>query len=308
VSGQVVILGGTGFLGRCLAERWPGGVSRPRFLVHRSEPAWLTADGHSVRHVDLSDGRSIADAVGGGDRLVNLLRPDGTLWLLRAMERLVPVLADTSISRIIHASSIDVYGDTPGMRVDEETAISPVTPYEREHGEIERIVGQASLARCIIRPGAIFGPGGQNLVKLASEIRGGRRWVLGMRRALYGRRRMHLVSVENVADAISMLATGNSALPDLLNVCDDADEANSFAFVQDALLRAFGRPPLRGWPHLPPAVLGAVLRARKGDGRRPARRFSDQRLRATGFRPAQTFVQRLERYASWLAHGERITS
>lgn len=142
-------------------------------------------------------------------------------------------------------------------------------------------------------------------MKLASEVESVQSWRIFARRTLYGQRRMHLVSVENVADTIALLANRRVLLPERVNICDDMDEANSFEAVQDVLLRAFGRPAISDRPRLPGFALRAVLRAQRLDAHRPTRRFSDARLRLLGFKPEQAFVTRLEHYARWLARAER---
>lgn len=302
---RTAILGGTGFVGRCIAERWPQSVPAPRFLVHRSEPAWLAHLGCDTIRVNLATGAGFAAATEDCNRLVSLLRPDGTSWLLAAIQRLLPVLLTTSISRIIHTSTIDVYGNTPVPWVDERTTPCPTGPYEREHWAVEKVVAQWGGVSSIVRPGAIFGLGGQNLVKLTEEVARGAVWRLCARRALYGARRMHLVSVENVADAIISLATATNNPPECVNVVDDSEDENNFADVQDALLRAFGRPTMNGIPHVPGIALRLLLQAQGQSPYRPARRFSDCRFRSLVLYPELPFLTRLERFARAVAGRER---
>lgn len=301
---RTAILGGTGFVGRCIAQRWPQSEPAPRFLLHRSEPAWLARLGCDTIRVDLETGAGFAAATEDCHRLVSLLRPNGTSWLLTTMQRLLPALLSPSISRIIHTSTIDVYGDTPAPWVDEQTAPRPGRPYEREHWAVEKVVAQWRGASCIVRPGAIFGLGGQNLVKLTEEVSRGALWRLRARRSLYGARRMHLVSVENVADAIIAVATATNSPPECVNVVDDAEDENNFADVQDTLLSAFARPTMTGVPHIPGIALRAVLQARGQSPHRPARRFSDRRLRSLVPHPELPFLARLERFARAIAATE----
>jgi nucleoside-diphosphate-sugar epimerase len=305
MSDGVVVLGGTGFVGRFLAERWPYDHGPPpRFLIHRSCPEWLTRQGRDVRHVDLSDTTSVAEAVDGATTLINLLRPDGTAWLERVVEALIPVITKTSISRLLHTSSIDVYGATPERLVTTDTIPKPITPYECEHARIEQLVSRAALQTSIVRPGAIFGIGGRNLVSFVPEIRDGPQWKLVARRALYGRRRLHLVSVENVADVLCLLARPGSKLPARLIACDDVHEENHFEFVQATMMRHFGRAPIRFAPRLPPLALRAVLRAKGRNDGRPIRRYSNGGLHEIGFLPEKSFANRLNDYASFLADTE----
>ena len=99
-----------------------------------------------------------------------------------------------------------------------------------------------------------------------------------------------------VADGIVMGRSG---------VCQNG---NNFAFVQAAMMKAFGRTPI-GWsPLLPQALLRAALRVKLGDGGRPRRRFSNDALADTGFRPANSFAARLNNYATFLSTPESVSA
>lgn len=301
MSDAVSVLGGSGFVGRFLLERWPAEHrGKLRFLLHRSRPAWLDAGDADVRPIDLADPRGVRAALEGTGCVVNLLRPDGGGWLRASMERLLPTLAEAGVPRLVHASSIDVYGGAGASHLTEETPPEPRTPYEREHEAMERLVARAPFSTCVVRLGAVFGPGGRNLVAFVPEMRNGPIWKLAARRSLYGGRRMHLVSVENVADAIGVLATSRGMGKNTILVTDDEAVENNFAFVQDAMARVFGRSGLDRVPELPAAALRAVLRARGRAGGDPMRRFSGDRLAATGFRPERGFADRVDGYLTLL--------
>lgn len=302
----VAILGGSGFVGRSIMDRWSSHPRPPlRVLVHRSRPQWLHGEKGEIVPVDLRDTASLYSALEGVTCLVNLLRPDGSGWMTNAMQAILPTLAQTSVSRIVHASSIDVYGATPVAYVTEDTEPQPGTDYEREHWEIEMLVSAGETESCIVRPGAIFGPGGSNLVAFVPEIRSAPLTKLAVRRALYGRRRMHLVSVENVADAIAHLACWHAEKPvRRVIVTDDDMPENNFAFVQETMAEIFGRPSLDWVPELPSIFLHAALLARGRSGTSPMRRFSNLRLRETGFAPLEPFPTRLRQYVRYLKNAD----
>src|ERR1700687_3553586 len=109
-NGPIAVVGGTGFIGRALIERWP--ISQRfqlRVLVHRSRPQWLEACGVEVTPIDLA-AQGFAPALSGCAVLINLLRSHGDGWLKEVMERLVPTLIQAGVRRYVHCSSIDVYG------------------------------------------------------------------------------------------------------------------------------------------------------------------------------------------------------
>ena len=288
-------------MGRFLSKRWPAQGRAPlRFLLHRSRPEWLQGADAEVRLVDLGDLQGLRVALNGTTCLINLLRPDGSGWLRSVMQDLVPMLGRTSVSRYLHASSIDVYGGAGAPYVTEATIPEPSTPYEREHFEMEKIVECAPFETCIIRVGAVFGRGGRNVIGLVPEVQNAPLWKLIARRALYGRRRMHLVSVENMADAIGAIAASTSGtLVRRVLVTDDEAPENNFAFLQETMAEVFGRPSLNWVPEMPGFALRAALLARRINTN-PTRRFSNERLVEIGFRPEQPFAARLVRYLTFL--------
>ena len=307
-AGIVTVLGGTGFVGHCLAKSWPSdGDARLRILVHRSCPSWLEDCRAEIRTVDLENLHDVEKALAGSHVLVDLLRPGGDGWLTTQIRRLLPVLAVVGIERLVHASSIDVYGASPVRLIKEDTAVDPRTPYEREHRDMELLIEQAQQSATILRLGAVFGEGGRNLVALADELAEAPVWRPALRRALYGRRRLHLVSVETVAEAIRFAALPPAArAAKYLLVTDDGADENNFAFVQDRLAAALGRS-LPRLPELPPALLRLAMKLRGRSSMYPYRRFSAGGLAELGFRSSRNFVERLERFCTMLAVRRGVT-
>jgi nucleoside-diphosphate-sugar epimerase len=300
-ASSVLVLGGTGFIGRALAEQWPKASERPPlYLVHRSRPNWLESVGVPVQEIKLDDFERVASALEGGQVLVNLLRPDGSGWYPDLLRRLAPVLRRAGVRRCIHASSIDVYSGVDLPLVDESTPPHPRTSYEMEHLAAEAALMSTFPETIVLRLGAVFGRGGRNLVSLGEEMRNAPTLRLLLRRALYGRRRMHLVSVETVCSAIVRLASAHETLASqIVLLTQDADPDNNFGFVQDQLADAFGRKPLHA-PVLPEVFLRLALRARGLPDTGINRRFSRERALNLGLPPGN-FGGDLQVYAKSLA-------
>ena len=278
------------------------------FLVHRSRPGWLDSTSMELRSIDLDDAEGLQAALAGHDVLINLLRPDGSGWYPDLLHRLKPVFAASQIKRCVHASSIDVYSRVTVPLVDETTPPHPLNAYEAEHLAAEQILSETFRETVILRLGAVFGPGGRNVVSLAREMRSAPGWKLAARRALYGDRRMHLVSVQTAASALARVAL--RPLPSssrIILVTEDAHPQNNFGFVQDSLAKAFSRRSLSDVPSLPKPVLRLLMRMRKLPAASINRRFSSERACGEGI-DASSFVSRLEEYARLLAADERETA
>ena len=301
----VAILGGTGFIGRHLVEGWlstEGSTQSPhRLLIHRSSPVWRPKEGFELREVDLTNPGSVVRALDQCDTLINLVRPDGDGTVLSAMKSVARAVADSGIKRIVHAGSVEAYGSIEAPFVTESTPPRPQTPYQLEHSALETMWLSGAIPATLLRLGAVFGTGGRNLLSLAADMKQGRVTKLAVQRALVGRRRLHLVSVTTVVDAVRRLILASTRdSHSVLLVTADAAEQNNFSFVCDRFARAFGTHVPKGFI-APPALLQPVLKLR---GQSPAvatRRYSGALLSALGIHPERSFTADIDAYASHLA-------
>jgi nucleoside-diphosphate-sugar epimerase len=199
-----------------------------------------------------------------------------------------------------------VVGKTRAVMVTEETPCSPVDRYQRTKLEIERLlVGRATtdLEVVIVRPTAVFGPGGENLLKLAREIAAGehRRPVGYLRAAFQGRRRMNVIPVGNAVAALAFLGTRAGRHDQRLFIlAEDDHPANNYADVAAVLASGLGARPFRLPVVLAPSwALRAALRTLGRAQAEPCRRFDCGRLLRAGFRRPCDFVQELRFFAEW---------
>jgi len=301
----LVVIGGSGFVGRHFLDVC-GELSDTEviYAIHRTEPDWLSIANVRAARFDMGDPATLAAVLVPGCTVINLLRPDGSGWFEPAIVNVLKACEQAGIKRYVHVSSIDVFGAAPQAVVDASTRLEPRTPYEREHAGAEglvRAVPTTSFDVVVLRLGAVFGDGGLNIVSFVDEVSGSPAWKLAMRRMLYGPRRMHLVSVEKVAQTLAFVACVPQVRQgEVVLVTDDAAPENNFGYLQDALMQAFGRPTLSYLPHLPPALLALLLRLRGISNANPGRRFREQRL-AEWQQPATAdFKLQLQRYIALL--------
>jgi nucleoside-diphosphate-sugar epimerase len=306
---HVAVAGASGFIGKALARRWP--IDSPaslRLFIHRSRPGWIDRLGPDAVEVNFEDVTSLSQGLAGVDVVMNLLRPDGSGWFTAATRTLIEAASRAGASRYIHVSSIDVYGSAPALALDEEAPVRPQTAYEREHAASEHVALNAAgqLDVGVIRLGAVFGEGGRNVIALADEMRRASTFVLAVRRALNGRRRMHLVSVETAIDALHFLANVDHPLgATVFLLTDDEAPENNFGWVQDALAEVFVRPRMDMIPALPSGLMRMLLRFRGRSDCDPMRRFASRRLAALGFKRTVEFTEQLRTYIKTLPMQQR---
>lgn len=298
---RLVILGASGFVGahvrRSLAG-WPGGIT----LVSRRplEPA----AGESVVSGDITAPDHLAarlpahavvinlayDARGGRD--VNLAMADGVVAVCRKI----------GAARLVHVSTAMVVGVVDRFPVTERTTCAPRTPYQQTKLDVEFRLREGLGALhpvTVLRPTAVFGEGGLNLRKLATDLTTRHPYENYLRACLFGSRPMNLVPVETVAAAVRFSAvshTGDGS-PTWL-VADDEAPGNTFREVEGVMRQALGVAalPVPVIP-VPAGVLVAVLRATRRLSFDPRTVFSSASLMASGFERPVTFADALQAYA-----------
>jgi nucleoside-diphosphate-sugar epimerase len=270
---KVLVLGGSGYIGSrlctLLAET---GTATP---VSASS-LHLAAGVESVR-VDTTDAASVTQAVRSVDAVVNCVAgsphaiADGAKVLAQAC-------ADTGCARIVHLSSMAVYGVREGP-VGERMALDPSLGwYARAKCEAERHIAalaEAGGTAVVLRPGCVWGPGSQLWVgRIGRYLHARRLGDLGAQ----GDGWSNLVHVDDVCSAVAaalrlrqpagQLLTYNLAAP-------DSPRWNQY-FVDLAL--AIGATPVRrisalqlrmdAWVGGPALKLAQSALARAGHGSR----------------------------------------
>lgn len=285
LPGRALVTGATGTLGgRLVAALWRAGVDVVALVRDRSR-----ASPELEARVGLVSGdvRSLEDvraAVRGCSVVFHCaaLTTNGAPWSQHhetnvvGTENVLRAAREAGVRRVVHASSVAVYGLAPGNRDGSLDEAAPYgTPdawahYMRAKIEADRLARryarEEDLDVVVLRLGVLYGPGGGRSPGKGLARVGPVRLVMGG-----GRNAMPYTHVDNAVDAMLLAAVSGEAAGKAYNVVDEPQRT-----VREAIRLADGsdgrRPVVLGVPTMP-LTLGAALlewRARrKGQGTPP---------------------------------------
>lgn len=305
----VCITGVTGFIGLQLLPLLKQYDVKLRVLKRSGEPG--IEEGVETCIGDLFDQRSLVSFLNGAQFLINLAQPSDSLADERFAEgmcNLARAAQESGIQRLLHISTAMVVGVPEGKRVDEASLCRPVTAYERQKFDAERILRSeltAGVDLGILRPTAVFGLGGKNLNKLIGIIATTNVFYRSLLRFLHGRRHMHLVSVRDVVAAIIFLIFYQRPLSgNIFLISADDELKNNYQTVDSIAGAAMGRPMPTTSPSLPVFVLRVLLRLTGRSQTNPKLTYDSSKLQSWGFRRTTDFENELRQFTqAYLAQG-----
>jgi nucleoside-diphosphate-sugar epimerase len=225
----VLVLGASGFIGsRVVAALAHSPIYRPVAASRRSAFP-VDATNFEALRAALRDVHVVVNCIAGNERT-----------LLRSTQALCDAARFCPPRRIVHLSSMAVYGSATGLVAEDHAPVEPVSGYGRAKIECERIVqkyvddgGDA----VILRPTCVFGPGSpQWTTRLARLLRAGRIGDLGSA----GDGCCNLAFIDDVVAAIVQALDASNGT---FNISSSSDLTwNEFLI---AFGRALGATPIR---------------------------------------------------------------
>ena len=241
---KALVTGATGFLGRYLVQRLLQEGEEMWVLARASQTAaYLQSLGARLITGDVRRWSSLRQAVQGMDAIFHCagkVEPTGG-WVdflevnVLGTERVIQAAVEHGVPRIIHLSSIGIYGPQPtGMIISEDDGYDPNPGtrgfYTRSKIEADRMAMWYAHERAapvtVIRPATLYGSGGKE-----GLVRAGVR--LGRVNLAFGdgSNRLPLVYVDNVVDALVLAARSDTRYGRAYNVVDD-DEVTQRVYAE----------------------------------------------------------------------------
>ena len=324
VTPRIFVTGGTGFIGSQLALHAAKTghavtVASPiRNDTERFRCDLLNRAGISVVEAALDDTARLREALTGHDTIIHLaaaqheaeapeshfrkVNVEGTRTLLTLAVR-------EGVKRVVHGSTIGVYGDGRNGVLDELSPLAPDNSYGRTKAEGETVVREfaSRLEVAVVRISETYGPADLRLLKLFKAIERGRYITLGS-----GLNERQLIYVEDLCRALLAAAHAPAAVGQTI-ILAGGERLTTDAMVA-SICTALGKPPRSRhvplWPFdiaakvcetvMPPLGLKPPLHSRRLDFFRKSFRFSTERAaRILGFRPQVPFATGAQLTARW---------
>lgn len=245
-----LVTGATGMLGSHLAERLAQRGHHVAALVRAGSPtAHLERLGIQQIPGDLGQPWTLREALSGVDVVYHCAaRPPigGTprqFWQanVEGTANLLQSALVANVARVVHVSTVDVYGYDDHDGADERTPYRADGLYSRSKIEAEKLAMDAyehdGLPVTIVRPCLIYGSGDRHVLpQVRTLLERARVPLLGGGGTL-----MDVVHVDDAVTGIVAAGTRSCAIGEAFNVTDG--ERRTFRQVVEALARALERPP-----------------------------------------------------------------
>lgn len=145
-------------------------------------------------------------------------------------------LQNKAFKRFVHVSTIGVHGHIKNPPVTEDSPYNPGDIYQKTKLEAELwlrdFAEKSGLEYCVIRPGAIYGPGDKRLLKFFKMVKLPIFPILGQGKCLY-----HLIHVEDLVDAFMLSAVSSNAKNQVFLV--GANQPTTFVEMAKIIAKSF---------------------------------------------------------------------
>ena len=230
---KVLVTGAAGFLGGHLVDMLLERGDEVRAMVRPMEDAsrLRMLEGVEVVYGDLTEPETLKRAVQGVQRVYNVAAKTGP-WGLEDVYRainvggladLISASMDAGVERIVHTSSITVYGHhLHGIITEDHSFHAEDNPYSRTKIAGEKLIANLVKDRgapfVIVRPAWIYGPrDAASFGRFVSLVESGKGFIIGS-----GKNIVPVVYVRDVAQGIIKAGdAGNEVIGQAYTIADD---------------------------------------------------------------------------------------
>ena len=225
---RIFITGASGFIGSAVVKRLLKDDHQLSLLCLPEEPAERFSDLNIIRG-DITRAGSLAGKLSGCDTLIHIAGSVGfQTWKncrsvnIEGTRNILREAADSGIRRVIHMSSVSVYGRVPDIAITENQPFKKIgDPYGDTKIEAEYLVRQIArengMEYTILRPTAVYGHGDNKfLPKLMENLRSGKFKMMGD-----GNHSVDLVNVIDVAESVHLVLQKDNSIGHAYNIANE---------------------------------------------------------------------------------------
>lgn len=251
---KVLVTGASGFLGRRTVEMLVEREFSVRALVRKtSKVGDLKRPGVEIYYGDVTDTESLRPAIEGVDFVIHTAADttgtkDGARRVtIGGTRNILDLCTSLPVRKLVYISSCSVYGTADcedGQKLDEN---APLERYPERRGvyswakvEAEKLVldymNQGKVAITCLRPGMIYGPGGQNYTPMMGFSLSNKIFVVIRNDGFI----LPLVYLDNLVDAISRAMALDKRTGHVYNVVD-TQSINKRLYIDTFIQRLYPR-------------------------------------------------------------------
>jgi nucleoside-diphosphate-sugar epimerase len=321
---KILVTGGTGFIGSRLALGYLHNGDKVRVFgqvnnsAEKENHQQLASEGAELIEDSVLDKAAVGAATHGVDIVFHLAAaqheanvPDEHFWdvNVEGTRNILEASIASGVKRVVHGSTIGVYGSAMEGEIEESTPLRPDNIYgiTKRKGEELALSFVDKLPVSVVRISETYGPGDRRLLKLFRAIDKKVFFMIGS-----GENKHQLIYVEDLIDGLRLSASRESAVGQIIVLA--GHEILTTNQMADAIASAVGvervrfRAPM--WPFLMVATmlekvcrpLGVQppLHRRRMDFFRKSFFFSVKRAKTLlGFQPTVSFKEGAKKTAEW---------
>lgn len=237
---NVLVTGATGFIGRAVCRTLAAQGHTVRAGSRKAARGTASAAGIQIYPLDLDQAEPVRAAVAGMDAIVHAAygRVDA---MPEQLARLLDAAAAGHVTRLVHFSSIAIYGSATGTVLEQTPPVPPLDAYGTAKIQCEQLLrtwAQPGRIVTALRPGIVYGPHSPFWNdKIERRIRAGAWGTFGPA----GEGIAALVHVDDVADAVAA-ALHRAAEPSWLALNITGPQSPTWNAYFQAVADALGSP------------------------------------------------------------------